>query len=95
MGKGRVINSVPGITLHSFTLVLLSVATIVVLGIEALAECPVVRSLSCCRCLIPGYRLREVPFFGLVMMLNVVAPVVALACLLLRGLLPRTVGLSL
>jgi hypothetical protein len=79
---------VPGITLRSFLLSLLGVATIATSGIAPLVECPVVRSLSCLRCLVLGYRLCGVPFSGLVMTLNVTAPVQALACLALQGHLP-------
>jgi hypothetical protein len=70
---------VPGVALHSFPLSILGVATIAALGIAALVERPVVRSISCFRCLVSGYRLRGVPFSGLMMTLNVTAPVPALA----------------
>lgn len=91
--KGRVLASVPSIMLCSFLLTLLGVATIAASGIIALVERHVVRSLSCLKCLIPRYGLRGVPFSGLVVTLNVMTPILALACLALRGLLPQYSGL--
>lgn len=78
----------PGVALRSLSLALRGVATIATSRIVALVERPVVKSYFYLRCLVPGYGLCGVPFFGLVMMSNVTAPVPALVCLTLWGLLP-------
>jgi hypothetical protein len=70
----------PGVVLP---LVLLGMATITMSGVAALAERPIVRSLSGFRCLIQGYRLTGIPFSSLMMTLNGTAPVLTLACLAL------------
>jgi hypothetical protein len=61
--------------LCSFPLTLLGVATIVASGIAVLAECPIVRILSCFRCLVPRYELSEILFLGLMMTPSVTTPV--------------------
>lgn len=71
--------------LCSFPLTLLGVATIVASRIAVLAECPIVRILSCFRCLVPRYELSEIPLLGLVMTPGVTTPVPTLACLALQG----------
>jgi hypothetical protein len=90
--RRRGLASVPGITLRSFSLVLMGVATIATLGIVELAEHHVVRSLSCLGCLVLIYGLHGVPFSGLMMTLNVTTSVSPLACHTLRWLLPQYSG---
>jgi hypothetical protein len=76
-----------------FPLTLLGVATITASGIATLVAHSIVRSLSCFRCLIPGFGQSGVPFSGLVMMSNVTTPVPMFLRLVLRGLLPWYSGL--
>lgn len=77
-----------------YPLALLGKATIAMLGIATLMEYPVVRCLSYFRCLVPGYRLSEIPFPGIMVTSNVMTYVPTLACLMLRGSSPSTVGIS-
>jgi hypothetical protein len=66
------------------------VATI---GNCGVAECPIVRSLSCIRCLILRYGLSGISFPDLMVTTNVTTLVLMLACLVLQGLLPQYSGL--
>jgi hypothetical protein len=86
--KEWVLASEPGIIYRSYPLALLGMATITALGIATLVEYPVVRCLSCFRCLAPGYGLSRIPFPGIMVTANVTASVLTLAWLVLRGLLP-------
>jgi hypothetical protein len=92
-GEEWVFTSEPSIVLRSFPLTFLGVATIMALGIATLTEHPVVRSLSCFRCLIPRYELSEISFSSLMITSNVMMLVLTLACLMLRELLPQYSGL--
>jgi hypothetical protein len=85
--------SEPGIMLRSFPLALLRMETIAVSRIAAFVECPVLRSFSCFRCLIPGYGLSRIPLPRLVVTPNVTALVPTVVCLTLRVLLPQYSGL--
>lgn len=76
--------------LRLFRLALLGVATI---GNCSVVGCPIVRSLSCFRCLVPRYGLSGVLFSNLVMMSNVTMPIPTFLCLSLSGLLPWYSGL--
>jgi hypothetical protein len=61
---------------------------------HGIRNCGVVRSFSYFGCLILGYWLSRVPFFGLMITPNVTWHVSMLARLTLRGSSPNTVGLS-
>jgi hypothetical protein len=70
------------------------VATIAVPGVAAFMERLVVRSLSYFRCLVSGYGLSGILFPGLMVTANVMTHVPTLACLVLRGSFPNTMGSS-
>jgi hypothetical protein len=76
--------------LRLFRLALLGVATI---GNCSVVGCPIVRSLSCFRCLVLRYGLSGISFPGLMVTTNVTTLVLMLACLALQGLLPYYSGL--
>jgi hypothetical protein len=77
----------------SFPLAILGEAAIMVSRVLMFVERPVVRGLSCFRCLILRHRLSGVPLYGHMVTPNIPAPVTTLTWLALWGLLPWYAGL--